>query len=192
VKAIIEEDIIVNVGRGETEIGDLPRGIGMERLRWDGSKIVDLADLSEMWVRYRGGVFELHCIEVKHSQLTTMQYSDRFNLTTNGKSIRLKTPQEIHDEELAAKKKAIFNERSGKLNSTIGDLEERHMRTLMLVLYLIEYSRQEPQALADFFDKIIPEIKDLFPLSRVEDLLERTVEDLKTAIEEYWLKMDEI
>ena len=96
-KAVVKEDIIIQITeRGDTEIGALPQGVGLERLRWNGSEIVDLITLNQMWVRYVG-FFELHCIQVPDSVLVDMTYADRKKLTQNGDTIRLLTQEEIDD-----------------------------------------------------------------------------------------------
>ncbi|MBW2024363.1 MAG: hypothetical protein JRH08_00750 [Deltaproteobacteria bacterium] len=107
-RAVVDQDLIIHITeRGDTEIGRLPKGVGLERLRWDGSKIVDLADLDKIWVECRNGVFILHAVEVPGSQLVKMKYADRKRLTKDGDKIRLKTAAEIEaeakEEELKAK-----------------------------------------------------------------------------------------
>jgi hypothetical protein len=184
-KAVVEEDIIIVVGHGNTEIGELPKGVGLERLRWDGSQIIDLANLSEIWVRSVGQSFELHCIEVANSILVSMTYGDRKNLTTNGSVIRLKTEEELYQENV----EILTQIAKDRLNQKLGD---QHMNALMFIMSLIVYVRQQPQPLADFFDEIIPDIKDIFPMSRVEDLLKQAAKDLKVAMEEYWDEIDAI
>jgi len=105
-RATLDKDIIVKIG-GPTEIGRLPKGVGLERLRFDGKKIIDLATLDEIWVEEKNGVFILHAIEVPGSQLVRMRYADRRKLVKDGNKIRLKTAEEIEaeakEEELKAK-----------------------------------------------------------------------------------------
>jgi len=106
-KAIVDKDIIVHITeRGNTEIGHLPRGVGLERLRWDGSKVVDLADLDEIWVEYKNGAFILHAIEVPRSQLVKMTYKDRKRLTVEDGKIRLLTAEEMAAKQTEEKDKA--------------------------------------------------------------------------------------
>jgi len=106
-KAIVDKDIIVHITeRGDTEIGRLPRGVGLERLRWDGSKVVDLADLDEIWVEYKNGAFILHAIEVPRSQLVKMTYKDRKRLTVEDGKIRLLTAEEMAAKQTEEKDKA--------------------------------------------------------------------------------------
>jgi len=106
-KAIVNKDIIVHITeRGDTEIGRLPRGIGLERLRWDGSKVVDLADLDKIWVEHKNGAFILHAIEVPGSQLVKMTYKDRKRLTIEDGKIRLLTAEEMAAKQAEEKGKA--------------------------------------------------------------------------------------
>lgn len=50
-KAILDGDRIVKFCiDGGVEVGKPPRGVGIERLRWDGEKLVDLATLKDLWV----------------------------------------------------------------------------------------------------------------------------------------------
>ena len=106
-KAIVDRDIIVHITeRGNTEIGRLPRGIGLERLRWDGSKVVDLADLDEIWVEHKNEAFILHAIEVPGSQLVKTTYKDRKRLTIEDGKIRLLTAEEMAAKQAEEKGRA--------------------------------------------------------------------------------------
>lgn len=93
-KATLFEDMIVSFG-GDTEIGALPKGVGLDRLRWDGKTLVDLDKLSAIWVRCRSGVFELHAVPVSGAQLVAMRYQDRKRLFIDGDTIRIWTEQEL-------------------------------------------------------------------------------------------------
>ena len=47
-KANLKEDIIVMLTEnGSTEIGPLPKNVGLERLRFNGQRVVDLFDLTD-------------------------------------------------------------------------------------------------------------------------------------------------
>jgi len=99
-KAILKDDIIIRITeRGTTEIGTLPKGIGLERLRFNGTQIVDLADLSSIWIENQGGVFILHAIEVEESQQVEMTYNDRKRLMNANDGIRLRTLEEMDAQE---------------------------------------------------------------------------------------------
>ena len=99
-RAIVDRDVIVRITqRGNTDIGRIPKGVGLERLRWDGSKVVDLADLTEMWVEEQNGAFILHAVKVPGSQLVQMTYADRKRLTKDPDgTIRVKTDAELQAE----------------------------------------------------------------------------------------------
>jgi hypothetical protein len=192
-KAILDYDKIVRITEsGDTEIGTVPKDVGLERLRFDGEKIVDLADLSEFWVLLVNGGFELHCVEVPKSQLMQMNYADRKFLKMNGASVRLKTIEEISVELEQIKASVIKAKLRSRLNETIGDIYDQHQMSLALICALIVYSRQQPHALSLFFDDIIPDIKDMFPLNRVEAILKKGAKDLKASMEEYWQSVDDI
>jgi len=50
-RAMLDRDIIVHLTpHGDTEIGSIPKGAGLERMRFDGKQLVDLATLGEIWV----------------------------------------------------------------------------------------------------------------------------------------------
>ena len=63
---------------------------------------------------------------------------------------------------------------------------------LALICALIIYVRQQPQIVEDFFDFIIPDIKDIYPLDRVQASLKQSAKSLKKAMEEYWDEIDNI
>jgi len=73
------------------EVGSVPKDVGLERMRWDGEKLVDLFELSSMWVELNGGVFILHCIQTPNSQLVEMEYKDRKKLWNNNGIFEIKT-----------------------------------------------------------------------------------------------------
>jgi len=103
-RAFLKEDKITHITEsGDTEIGLLIPEVGLDRLRFNGTKVVDLADMDFIWVReIPGGGYDLHCVEVPNSQLVEMQYSQRKNLYTqlNG-LIRVLTEEEISAKQVA-------------------------------------------------------------------------------------------
>ena len=80
------------------EIGSIPKGVGIERIRWNGSEIVDLVSLDEIWVEHINGVFILHSIEVPYSQLVIMQYKDRKKLWIDYGVYKIKPDEQIRTE----------------------------------------------------------------------------------------------
>ena len=85
------------------EVGDKPAGVGLERLRFDGSQLVDIATLSEFYVVRRDGSWELHAIEVPGSQLVQMSHKQKWRLVNDGGTYRLKTDDELLEEAKRAK-----------------------------------------------------------------------------------------
>ena len=40
-KAFVQDDLIISITEeGNTEIGSMPKGVGLERLRFDGEKVI--------------------------------------------------------------------------------------------------------------------------------------------------------
>lgn len=104
-RVLLKEDILVKPWRGGVNVGIIPKGVGWERLRYDHriNKVVDLMNLSEIYVRYKDGNFELHAVPVPTSQPVSMRYFERhkLRLQTVGveKSIILLSDQEFAIEQ---------------------------------------------------------------------------------------------
>ena len=186
-RAILNNDVIVSLVMNETdgtEIGNLPKGVGMERLRFNGSGVVDLANLTAFWIEE--GNFALHCVWVSNSQYFEMSYVDRKRLVLTDSGFRLKTLEEITIEEQAVKIQKLKNILKIKLRNSIGDIQDQNMHTLAFVCALIVYARTQPPALGDFFDEIIPDIIEIFPLNIWKETLKAGAKDLKAAMQEYY------
>ena len=94
-KAILNRDMIVKLSISEgVEIGSIPKGVGLERLRWTGRELVDLMNLTAMWVKRIGSTFELHAVAVPGSQKVTMLYTERKRLIDDGGIYRVLTQEE--------------------------------------------------------------------------------------------------
>lgn len=194
-RAILNNDIIVTLTMDTTngtEIGDLPKGVGLERLRFNGTEIVDLATLSAFWVEPIAGGFMLHAVRVPNSNYIEMAFEDRKHLQINGGVPSIKTPEQIAIEEQAEQIRLLKNALRIRLRGTVGDIQDQHMMSLAFICAIIVYARQQPQVLADFFDDIIPHIIDMFPLSRWEGILKTGAVDIKTAMEDYYEGMDQL
>lgn len=105
-KAILKDDIIVKLSLTKgTEIGNIPKGFGLNALRWDGEKIVILPKLDQIWVEYINNTFVLHCKKVRKSQLVTMKFNQRKRLTIEDNVIKLKPKPENPQRVLYRKKR---------------------------------------------------------------------------------------
>jgi hypothetical protein len=166
-KVILEEDIIRAIGNHNgVEVGPLPKGVGWERLRFDGQKVVDLASLGKIWVRHKGGgFFELHAIQVPGSQLVAMTYADRKNLTIDPDgTIRVKTAQELAADVAQATSAQRDANMLQALLTDAGNLLQLQLYILKLLYVLVFFSRNPTNAtLQAFLDAIIPHVKDTFP-----------------------------
>jgi len=190
--AILDNDIIIKLSIADgTEIGSLPSGVGLERLRFDGQDIIDLATLTSIWVcEPVFGFYELHVVPLPNSQLVAMTYSDRNRLITEVGIIRVKTIFEIDEEVLNTNRKILKNRLVKRLERGVGENVDQHMDILKLLFAIIVYARTGNAALGDFFDTIIPEIIDTFPLSRVRGELIQSVKNIKIDVDKYYTDLD--
>ena len=188
-KATIDKDIVVRIGRGTVEIpNDYPRNVGFERLRWDGEKFVDLIKLNGFWVEYVNGAFVLHCKEFPNTYYVAMSYRDRKNLRLNGTAPRLKTEQELQDEKESAKVRDI----QGELKSLL-DKEQTTNELLAfllgLIASLIVYVRTNSPTIETRLDDILDELQSL-PLGRMTRNADNKLIKLKSILEIFYNKLD--
>lgn len=186
--ATIDGDMIVTVGRGDTEIGDLPKGVGLERLRWDGSAIVDLATLSQIWVEPINGTFRLHCIPIGNSTLVDMRYADRKNLKINGSAPRVKTAEELAAEERTRRHDAARGLLLKKLQN-VETVQEVLAFLLGLVSVALIYSRTNNEQLGTRIDAILDELQAL-PLQRMTLNAETKLTTIKNMLDEFYGVID--
>ena len=188
-RAILNNDIIVTLvsdpSKG-TEIGDIPKGIGMDRLRFNGVEVVELSELSAFWVEPVSGIYVLHAVQVQNSYYVEMAFDDREYLHINNGVLTIKTPEQIEIERQSEQIRILKNKLRLKLLNSIGDAQDQNMNTLAFVCALIVYARNQPPALGEFFDTIIPDIIEIFPLSIWEETLKSGAKDLKAAMLEYY------
>lgn len=195
-RAILNRDkILAIVFEGGVEIGDLPPKIGLERLRviWNDVEkkyyVVDLEYHSPIYVKQVGeNSFDLFAVQVEDSYLVPdLKWSDRKKLCKDSNNVfRIMTPEEISDKELEESLLILRRRLKLRFKEEIGTIDEQLFNIIALVLSLIVYSRQQPQILKDFYDKIIPEIKDAFPIEKVDDILTKACKSIKEIMEQYW------
>ena len=190
-KAILNHDIIIHITqKGDTEIGIIPpekKGIGLERLRFDGNKIVDLADLTEIWVEaVAPEFFVCHAIEVPESQKVAMTYQDRKKLIMENGDIRVKTALEVENEKIANQKSQIKNRLRQAFKRDVGDPEDSLADVWKLLTLLIIFMRTGDPAIATFLDTIIPDLQAAYPFEKVKDSLAGNTKTIKTLMEGYY------
>ena len=192
-RAILEQDIIRNVVlEGGVDVG--PKlNAPLDRLRYDGLQLVDLATMSAIWVEPIGKYFQLHAVQVPNSQLVAMQYRERVYLTRDPDgTIRLTTQQERDDMERIAAVRLLKDQLHGTLQREIGEIEDRLQDIYKLIFALIVYARTGNAQVEAFFDQLVPIIIDTYPLDRVRDELIAGLQKIKTAVEEYYQQLDEL
>ena len=129
-KAILDGDRIVKFCiDGGVEVGKPPKGVGIERLRWDGEKLVDLATLKDLWVSVgKGGVPQLHAVPQKDAVKLGATYKDRKKIRVENGLLTTATPTKTVDRERLIQEKireiAIRElEQEGKLEAAKGVTE---------------------------------------------------------------------
>lgn len=186
-KALLQEDIIMAVGgAGDTEIGSLPPGIGVERLRWDGGHLLDLAAAELLYVRHlSGNHFELHGVAVPNSQPVAMTWGDRHNLTIADGLIRLKTADELtaeHAENHNSLLKA--NLRQG-LCRGIGDAGDQMADINKMIYLLTEAICGDATALAAL-NELLPAMRGTYSIAISKAKLAANAATLKELVPPYY------
>ena len=102
-RAIIKDDRIVKLTVNRyigVDIGTLPKGVGLERLRWTGEELIDLYDLDTIYVNPIN--LTLHATHLDNTQPVKMKYKDRNKLVKDNKTnkLRVKTQTEIDQPKL--------------------------------------------------------------------------------------------
>jgi len=179
-KAIIDRDIITYITpRGSIEIGSLPKGIGLERLRWDGEKIIDLADLESIWV---GHDLTLHAIEVPGSRLIEMNYRDRKRLINDAGSIRLKTIDDLESERKTLKKNRL---RAG-IQKDVGDSQDQLADAYKLICLLVMALVGKDETAQKLLGDLAPDIEAIYPMAQLNSHLPETIKILKEKMRDYY------
>lgn len=185
-KATLREDIIQAVSGGDTEIGPLPPGIGVERLRWSGSQLIDLAAATLIHVRHlSGNHFELHGVAVAGSQPVAMTWADRKNLVLTDGLIRLKTADELTAEYVAEHnglRKA--NLRQGLCHG-IGDAGDQMADINKMIYLLIEAICGDATAMAAL-QELVVEMRGTYSIPLSKAKLAANARCLKTLVPPYY------
>jgi len=156
-KVKIDGDMISLDHKYGIDIGPKPKNYGLECLRYDGNKIINLTKLNKIWVEKNGNKFILHCIDIGNCQLVDMTYNQRKNLINDNGTFRVKTANELGaeiEQNNEISKKAC---KRTKLRNQIGDrfVREEHMQDLVhLVLdVVINNDNKSKQILTQYIEK---------------------------------------
>jgi hypothetical protein len=182
-KAILNEDIILQFSQTPVavEVGRVPKGVGMERLRFNGHRVVDLMDLAVIYVRPIGPSFELHAVQVLGSQAVNMSYTDRGRLfkEKNG-MIRILNEDEQDARKIQELLSQLKARHRSSLKSKVSDEKDMLADAFKLIFLLIVYSRNPYPMIGNFFDQLIPIIKDIYDLAGFKDDMLDLMTKLKT------------
>lgn len=188
--ATINGDRIIALGRGPVKIpDDYPRNVGWERLRWDGKKIIDLADMPGFWVEFKAGAFVLHCIKLPATTYIEMAYAQRKNLYFDG-AIKLKTTEQIDAELVSKQTQAVSNFLSSKI-CTAGSMAELVMVLTGVIALTAIYARAKDAAVDKALADIMPQLQAL-PLEKIAALVPGAVGTLKEIFNMYFSKLEEV
>lgn len=109
-KAIIDGEKIVKwtISDEGIEVGNIPSRMPMDRIRWDGEKLVSIGDYKELYVD--NDTLQTFIMPGFNRQKIKMEYKDRKRLRKHDGKIKVITPQEeIKEKEdrqfLARRKK---------------------------------------------------------------------------------------
>lgn len=188
-KAILEHDHIRSVCVTDgLEIGDLPPGVGLERLRFDGQKVVDLAELKRIWVRdLGGGAYSLHAVELPSTQAVEMTYADRRRLTTTEQGIiRLLTQDELIAQSLVEDLGQEKNRLRRRLVAAVGDQGDQLADLTKLVYALVTYVLTTDEASKALLQALLPDIQACYPSTAAAERLKSVVPAMSSELQAYY------
>lgn len=193
-KATLYLDCILHISdAGDTEIGALPPGVGLERLRFAGRKVVDLAELRRIWVCVLGsGAYSLHAVEVPGSQAVDMTYADRRRLTTEAGIIRLRTEDELIAQELVDCLNQEKNRLRRRIEAAVGDQGDQLADLYKLVYALIAYVLAADQASATLLQALLPDIQACYPAEDVAERLRSIIPATTAELKDYYDRKTEL
>ncbi len=196
-KAVLDQhqSKIIAWGPKGIDVGPLPKGVGIDRLRWTGSELVDLLYLTEIYVVEEAiGVFSFHAREIPGSQLVTMQYTDRKDLINDNGTIRVKTVQERLDEQTAKLIQRAKSKATSAMGKQMGMVVEQFMFTQRLMYVLIWSLRTGNAQGLQFVDNYLTEMGTLFDLADPNfkaDLI-ADYKKIKAVIKDYYQDLEDV
>lgn len=190
-KALLKEDRILCLTLDQgIEVGNIPSGVSLERLRWDGSRLVDLFWARVIYVRVlASGYFELHAVSLPDTHPVPMSYKDRKQLRVGADRVPFIASESVVIEEVKAEK---IKAAEVKLFSNLGGEQKQFQNLMAFVAALIVYAGEEPAALKNFFEEIAPNIRQAYPAGRYLEILREAAKELKRCLSEYHAEVDRI
>jgi hypothetical protein len=151
-----------------TEIGDFPSNESLEHYRWNGFQLIRLdKHPGPFFVEHVNGKFIIHIIPTPNSHLVEMTYADRKNLITNGGHPRVKTQEEMDEEE----KVLDFVKSRSKLFRSLRDKSKEDIQRILLtdldkvLFFLIKHTLNPTQATTLFLTTYHDALSAVFKLA---------------------------
>ena len=144
-RAILRDDVIIKITCDEklgVEIGKIPKGVGVPRLRFDGKKLIDLFSLQEFYINRE--TKQLHVIKLPNCDIVTMEYKDRKNLIIDKETNKLRVKTQI---ELEQPKKDEYKARRRAEYPSLGD-------QVGAIMEYLKTKKDIPDELKSFVDNI--------------------------------------
>lgn len=186
-RGILNKDVIVQITPSGKELGPKPYGSSLESLRYNGKKIVDLGNLTGMWIEKKRDGFVLHCMNVGNCQYVKMLYNQKHLLIDDNGTYRLKTKDEIQSEK---KEKKLNRKQAIKrtfLKKYVGDRyrREEYLEDLIRILIkaVIEKDTESIEFLTNYLNKTqnmtknSEEMTDIIKIAEKKDLITSTIQD---------------
>ena len=193
-KAFIHNyDMVSPSSHGLTEVGPVPKGVGLDRIRWDGTKLVDLNNLSEFWVELNRNVFILHVVEKQEFQKVKMTYPERKNLINDNGTFRALTKEELEENISVEQKEINKNNLRKAINNELGDINDQIADLTKLVYGLIIFtcgSKAGPKfnILFNLFCDIAEESDEVYPFDKLKEAIMRLHNVLKKEMPSFYSK----
>ena len=131
-------------------------------MRWDGAKLIDLADFDVIHVSFNHDTgFVLHGIPVEGSQPVSMHWYEKKKLTKDvDGTIRLKTADELAKEEKRIEKNRLVRE----VRSVAGDFGEQILDLIQIVRVIVAAENGDSDA-KKFVSDIEPVLNEAYDLT---------------------------
>jgi hypothetical protein len=151
----IEGDLLIRPDHNGEEVGTISRTVPMNRVRWNGKRLVDIARIRGFWVDKKK---VLHVFDVGDCTYIDMTYQQRKNLIIKDGVPRLKTSEELATEKQKSKSMLTTAKVKKRIKSEYeSDLHYRIVRDKcfwILVNYALTGNLKFRPFLQDNLDKV--------------------------------------
>jgi len=127
-RAILDNDMIVKLTVREnigTEVGDVPKDVALNHLRWDGTKLVNIGECDHFYVDEH---LRLHVVELDNTKRIDMTFKDRKKLIIKDGEPYLdkKTVNErLEDDAYSHRRKGHYPSKGDQIGAILKYLETK-------------------------------------------------------------------